>query len=271
MGNIFIVFFYRCYHVAFHDLHVIDVVLQEEIGGAHVVDERERLEIESHVEQTYRFLTQIPWTEDLRNVAEIAYGHHEKLDGRGYPDGVAGDAIPIEARDPRFNLANTKALLDELKADKVSLIGHSTGGGEVARYVNAEYNVGADLRVVPAAGWRSSAWFDQTGLPWVNPSPNIRSLEAALNYSGLVLFEATNLTVGRGTDRPSPEVAKSQSTRTIRLAVPRRRARPRQSRRGARRRAFRRVRRGRARHLNGFLLGRSRHFLVFLVLHRKNS
>jgi uncharacterized protein YbbC (DUF1343 family) len=45
-------------------------------------------------------------------------------------------------------------------------------------------------------------WFDETGLPWIDPSPNIRSLDAALTYSGLVLFEATNLTVGRGTDAP---------------------------------------------------------------------
>lgn len=62
------------------------------------LDERERLEIESHVEQTYKFLQQIPWTDDLRNIAEIAYGHHEKLDGRGYPRGVGADKIPIQTR-----------------------------------------------------------------------------------------------------------------------------------------------------------------------------
>jgi response regulator RpfG family c-di-GMP phosphodiesterase len=62
------------------------------------LDERERLEIESHVEQTYRFLTQIPWTDDLRNLAAIAYGHHEKLDGRGYPRGVTGEQIPVQTR-----------------------------------------------------------------------------------------------------------------------------------------------------------------------------
>ena len=79
---------------------------------------------------------------------------------------------------------------------------HGMTVGEVARYVNGEYKIGADLKVIPAAGWRANTWFDQTGLPWINPSPNIRSLEAALNYSGLVLSEATNLTVGRGTDAP---------------------------------------------------------------------
>ena len=62
------------------------------------LDEKERLEIESHVEQTYRFLTQIPWTEDLQNLAVIAYGHHEKLNGKGYPRGVAASDIPIQTR-----------------------------------------------------------------------------------------------------------------------------------------------------------------------------
>ncbi|CAN5613471.1 DUF1343 domain-containing protein [soil metagenome] len=79
---------------------------------------------------------------------------------------------------------------------------HGMTVGEVARYVNQEYGIGAQLHVVPAAGWRSQMWFDETGMPWIDPSPNIRSLEAALSYSGLVLSEATNLTVGRGTDRP---------------------------------------------------------------------
>lgn len=62
------------------------------------LDERERLEIESHVDQTYRFLTQIPWTEDLQNLAIIAYGHHEKLNGKGYPRGIDAADIPIQTR-----------------------------------------------------------------------------------------------------------------------------------------------------------------------------
>ena len=62
------------------------------------LDDAERREIESHVERTYRFLTQIPWTGDLRHVAEIAYGHHEKLNGRGYPRGVAEPDIPPQTR-----------------------------------------------------------------------------------------------------------------------------------------------------------------------------
>jgi uncharacterized protein YbbC (DUF1343 family) len=79
---------------------------------------------------------------------------------------------------------------------------HGMTVGEVARYINGEYALGVDLHVVPVEGWTSGEWFDQTGLPWINPSPNIRSLDAAINYPGLVLSEATNLTVGRGTDSP---------------------------------------------------------------------
>jgi len=62
------------------------------------LDETERLEIESHVTHTYRFLQQIPWTRELQHIPMIAYGHHEKLDGKGYPRRVTGDAIPIQTR-----------------------------------------------------------------------------------------------------------------------------------------------------------------------------
>ena len=79
---------------------------------------------------------------------------------------------------------------------------HGLTAGELARYVNAEYRIGVKLSVVPVAGWKGSNWFDQTGLPWINPSPNIRSLTAALSFSGLVMLETTNLNVGRGTDAP---------------------------------------------------------------------
>ena len=58
----------------------------------------ERMEIESHVAHTFRFLSQIPWTRGLKRVPDIAHGHHEKLDGQGYPRGLAGESICIEAR-----------------------------------------------------------------------------------------------------------------------------------------------------------------------------
>lgn len=62
------------------------------------LDETERLEIESHVTHTYRFLMQIPWTKELQSIPAIAYGHHEKLDGSGYPRRITGPQIPIQTR-----------------------------------------------------------------------------------------------------------------------------------------------------------------------------
>jgi response regulator RpfG family c-di-GMP phosphodiesterase len=62
------------------------------------LDPAERSEIESHVTHTYQFLSKIPWTRDLRRVPDIAYAHHEKLNGRGYPRGLAGESISIQSR-----------------------------------------------------------------------------------------------------------------------------------------------------------------------------
>ena len=76
---------------------------------------------------------------------------------------------------------------------------HALTMGEMARYFNAELRLGAALHVVPAAGWRRSMWFDETGLPWVRPSPNLPTLASATVYPALVAFEATNVSVGRGT------------------------------------------------------------------------
>ena len=76
---------------------------------------------------------------------------------------------------------------------------HGMTLGEMARMANDVMGLGANLTVVPAAGWRRSMLFDETGLPWVRPSPNMPDLESALLYPGLCLFEGTNLSVGRGT------------------------------------------------------------------------
>src|SRR6266550_2952702 len=83
---------------------------------------------------------------------------------------------------------------------------HGMTLGELARMYNAEQRIGADLTVVPIEGWRRDMWWDETGLPWVNPSPNIRRLEAAIHYPGTVFFEATNLSEGRGSDLPFEQI-----------------------------------------------------------------
>ena len=74
-----------------------DEILQLMVSRGNLTPE-ERAEIESHVTHTYDFLKQINWTKDLKNVPEIAYGHHEKLDGTGYPRGLKKSEIPIQAQ-----------------------------------------------------------------------------------------------------------------------------------------------------------------------------
>ena len=81
-------------------------------------------------------------------------------------------------------------------------IRHGMTLGELARLFNGENRIGADLTVVPMKNWRRDAWFDETGLPWVNPSPNMRNLLQATLYPGIGAIEGTNLSVGRGTDTP---------------------------------------------------------------------
>jgi uncharacterized protein YbbC (DUF1343 family) len=81
-------------------------------------------------------------------------------------------------------------------------IRHGLTIGELAQLFNAERKIGAELEVVRMEGWRRSMMFDRTGLTWMNPSPNMRSLSAALLYPGIGILETTNLSVGRGTERP---------------------------------------------------------------------
>ena len=83
---------------------------------------------------------------------------------------------------------------------------HGMTMGEMALLFNSTLAIGADLTVVPVKGWKRNMWFDQTGLPWVRPSPNMPSLTSALLYSGLVAFEGTNVSVGRGTSDPFQHV-----------------------------------------------------------------
>lgn len=77
---------------------------------------------------------------------------------------------------------------------------HGFTPGELARYINDVHAIGARLRVIPLENWTRSMWFDDTGLPWVAPSPNMPSVESAAHYPGTCLFEGTNVSVGRGTD-----------------------------------------------------------------------
>jgi uncharacterized protein YbbC (DUF1343 family) len=83
---------------------------------------------------------------------------------------------------------------------------HGMTLGELAMLFNRERKINAELEVVKVAGWRRQDLFDRTGLTWIDPSPNMRSLTAALLYPGVGLLETTNLSVGRGTDRPFEQI-----------------------------------------------------------------
>jgi uncharacterized protein YbbC (DUF1343 family)/CubicO group peptidase (beta-lactamase class C family) len=81
-------------------------------------------------------------------------------------------------------------------------IRHGMTIGELAQMFNGELHLGAQLTVVPMEGWMRGDWFDSTGREWINPSPNMRSLNEATLYPGIGMIEGTNISVGRGTDTP---------------------------------------------------------------------
>jgi uncharacterized protein YbbC (DUF1343 family) len=96
-----------------------------------------------------------------------------------------------------------------LRAEYASFVGqfgiplrHGLTIGELARLFNDALGINAALDVIPLEGWRRSMYFDETGLPWVMPSPNLPTLDSAIVYPGAVLFEGTMLSEGRGTTRP---------------------------------------------------------------------
>ena len=101
-------------------------------------------------------------------------------------------------------------VLDTAYATPVGLLAvpmrHGMTLGELARLARADLRLTTDLGVVPVAGWRRSVPLDRTGLPFVPPSPNLRSLESLYHYPGLCLFEGTNLSVGRGSAAPFEQI-----------------------------------------------------------------
>ncbi len=79
---------------------------------------------------------------------------------------------------------------------------HGMTIGELARLFNDHFGIGAKLEVVAMQGWRRDQWWDQTGVPWVLPSPNLPTVDSAVVYPGTVLFEGTNVSEARGTTKP---------------------------------------------------------------------
>jgi uncharacterized protein YbbC (DUF1343 family) len=83
---------------------------------------------------------------------------------------------------------------------------HGMTVGELATMFNREHGINAELIVARVANWNRSLWFEDLGMPWVNPSPNLRSPAALKNYPGTVYFEGTNVAEGRGTERPFEQI-----------------------------------------------------------------
>jgi uncharacterized protein YbbC (DUF1343 family) len=116
--------------------------------------------------------------------------------------------IVLDRPDPLGGLlvqGNSRRAIGDPDSDAVSFLPvpmrHGMTMGELERLAADHLGLHGDLTVIPVAGWRRGMAFDATGLPWINPSPNMPSLESAFHYPGLCLFEATSLSVGRGTGR----------------------------------------------------------------------
>jgi uncharacterized protein YbbC (DUF1343 family) len=124
---------------------------------------------------------------------EVAASHHIPFYVLDRPDPLGGDAMegPV------------------LDRDKTNFVGYfpmpvriGMTLGEMAQMFNAENHIGADLHVIQMQNWRRAQYYEQTGLPWIAPSPNLRSLNAALLYPGIDILQTAGVSVGRGTDAP---------------------------------------------------------------------
>jgi uncharacterized protein YbbC (DUF1343 family) len=135
-----------------------------------------------------RFYT---YSATLGNCMEAAAQHHLKFVLLDRPNPITGTFV------------------DGPIADKTGFtaygpmpVAHGMTFGELARLYNDAWNVHCDLTVIQVEGWRRQMWYDETGLTWVNPSPNMRNLNQAILYPAICLLERTNVSVGRGTDEP---------------------------------------------------------------------
>lgn len=124
-------------------------------------------------------------------------------------EAAARQRIPVYVLD-RPNFINGVDVAGPLLDDNhTSFVGymrlpirHGMTAGELALMANGEKQLGADVRVIRMEGWKRAMWYDETGLEWINPSPNIRNLTQAILYPGACLLESAHVSVGRGTDTP---------------------------------------------------------------------
>ena len=130
-------------------------------------------------------------------------------------EAAARTGVPFYVLDRPNPITGNRVEGPLLDADKTSMVGYYAGMpvrhgmtmGELAKFINGEKKFGAKLEVIAMQDWNRGDWFDSTDLPWINPSPNMRSLNAAMLYPGLCLLEySKNYSVGRGTDSPFEQI-----------------------------------------------------------------
>jgi len=109
------------------------------------------------------------------------------------PNPIRGDVVEGGVLDPKF-----KSFVGQYPV----ALRYGFTAGELLNYLVGTKQVNAQVTVVPMKGYKRSMWWEDTGIPWANPSPNIRDMDATLLYTGTVFFEGTNATEGRGTDKP---------------------------------------------------------------------
>ncbi|MFL5606710.1 MAG: exo-beta-N-acetylmuramidase NamZ domain-containing protein [Gemmatimonadaceae bacterium] len=126
------------------------------------------------------------------------------------PDPIRADRIEGNILDPKFA---------SLVGQYPVALRYGLTPGELLRYLAGAKLIDAEIHVVPMKNYRRSMWYDETGLPWITPSPNLRNLDAELLYPGTVFFEGTTATEGRGTDDPFTLIGASWMTDNAALAV----------------------------------------------------
>lgn len=190
--------------------HGIRGIIDEQVDSS--VDDATGLPIYSLYGETKR-----PTPEMLKNIDVLVFDIQD-IGTRFYTytttmaycmEAAAKAGIPFFVLDRPNPIGGEQVEGPILDADKTSFVGymplpvrHGMTAGELARYFNKEKNIRARLEVIAMKGWRRSWYFWDTGLLWTNPSPNMRTMTAAILYPGVCLLERTNISVGRGTDRP---------------------------------------------------------------------
>ncbi len=135
----------------------------------------------------YTFITTMAYAMEAASENKISFMVLDR------PNPIGGEIIEGEVLEPQF-----KSFTGYFEIP----IRYAMTAGEVAAYYKGEAKLPLNLQIIQMEKWKRNMWFEETGLKWLNPSPNMRSVDAAILYPGLGLLETTNLSVGRGTNHP---------------------------------------------------------------------